>query len=324
MSRFIAHVIPPDTPATGGNAITAERIVQELEPKGWKGVVTRRPAFGGYDFILAYNAWTVGVPLIQSGANPERIAVIWTGTDLWDGLATFPEMIPLLEHVKGHIVFTPNARDRLLSVAPHWESKVHVIVPAVDHQLFRPGVIPPSSHLTSALIAGGLRPVKRTHWAIDLIEAVREKGPQLDLVIAGPSRSDDEDSRVKMKAAPHSWVHLVGEIPRQQMPQYYCRAGCVLNTSAAEGVSNALMEAMACGSCVIATRIPGNAALIDHGSTGFLFDTVEEFVEIMLFLWNHPKQRQEIGFNAHRVIHEQHNPWIEQSQYDQLLSQWIS
>lgn len=201
---------------------------------------------------------------------------------------------------------------------------MHEIVPAVDHQLFRPDVIPPSSHLTAALIAGGLRPVKRTHWAIDLIQAVRQKGPQLDLVIAGPSRSDDENSRVKMKAAPHSWVHLVGEIPRQQMRQYYCQAGCVLNTSAAEGVSNALMEAMACGSCVIATRIPGNAGLIDHGTTGFLFDTVEEFVDIGRFLWNNPHRCLEIGLNAHRVIHEKHNLWIEQSQYDQLLSQWIS
>jgi glycosyltransferase involved in cell wall biosynthesis len=41
--------------------------------------------------------------------------------------------------------------------------------------------------------------------------------------------------------------------------------------SLSEGLSNALMEAMACGCCVIASRVGGNPELVADGETGFLF-----------------------------------------------------
>jgi glycosyltransferase involved in cell wall biosynthesis len=47
-----------------------------------------------------------------------------------------------------------------------------------------------------------------------------------------------------------------------------------------EGMSLALLEAMSLGAIVIARRIPGNAALISHGTTGFLFSTPAEFRDI--------------------------------------------
>jgi glycosyltransferase involved in cell wall biosynthesis len=41
--------------------------------------------------------------------------------------------------------------------------------------------------------------------------------------------------------------------------------------SLTEGLSNSLMEAMACGSCVIASNVGGNPELITDGVTGLLF-----------------------------------------------------
>ena len=41
--------------------------------------------------------------------------------------------------------------------------------------------------------------------------------------------------------------------------------------SLSEGLSNALMEAMACGCCVIASNVGGNPELVADGVTGMLF-----------------------------------------------------
>jgi len=37
-------------------------------------------------------------------------------------------------------------------------------------------------------------------------------------------------------------------------------------------MSNVVLEAMACGLAVIASRVPGNDELVQEGETGFLFD----------------------------------------------------
>jgi glycosyltransferase involved in cell wall biosynthesis len=42
-------------------------------------------------------------------------------------------------------------------------------------------------------------------------------------------------------------------------------------SSRSEGLSNSLMEAMACGCCVVASRTGGNPELVQHGETGLLF-----------------------------------------------------
>jgi glycosyltransferase involved in cell wall biosynthesis len=41
--------------------------------------------------------------------------------------------------------------------------------------------------------------------------------------------------------------------------------------SVSEGLSNSLMEAMACGCCAIASNVGGNPELVTHGTTGLLF-----------------------------------------------------
>ena len=38
-----------------------------------------------------------------------------------------------------------------------------------------------------------------------------------------------------------------------------------------EALSNALMEAMACGCCAVASQVGGNPELVEHGRTGLLF-----------------------------------------------------
>jgi glycosyltransferase involved in cell wall biosynthesis len=55
----------------------------------------------------------------------------------------------------------------------------------------------------------------------------------------------------------------------------YRSSDVVLNPSLGEGMPNTVLEAMACGVAVIASRVNGNDELVAHGETGLLFDLAD-------------------------------------------------
>ena len=68
-------------------------------------------------------------------------------------------------------------------------------------------------------------------------------------------------------------VHLLP--PQQSMPEIYPLADVYLSASTAEGMSNALLEAMACAVPGVVSDIPGHRELVQHGVTGWVFDGPE-------------------------------------------------
>ncbi len=70
--------------------------------------------------------------------------------------------------------------------------------------------------------------------------------------------------------------------------------------SRTEALSNALMEAMACGCCPIASRVGGNPELIDDGENGLLFDVdnVTQLTGEIEMLLGDPAQRERMASAA--------------------------
>jgi glycosyltransferase involved in cell wall biosynthesis len=61
------------------------------------------------------------------------------------------------------------------------------------------------------------------------------------------------------------------------MASLLTQADVVLNCSLSEGgMANAVLEALAVGRAVLASDIPGNRSLVDHGVTGLLFRDPDE------------------------------------------------
>lgn len=317
----VSHIIPANTPPTGGNLTSAERVRRELQELGWSGIVLREgeevPANG---YIVAWNAATVAACLIANGLDKKRLLVVWTGTDLWEELPNDPHLSEQLAGVRVHVVFTEDARERLLQYGVGSRDSLHVIPPGVEDHFFNPYAALPSE-TPIILVAGGARPVKRTHWAIDLVDRLRLQHPDVKLWIAGPMRDDGEAERIAKRLTGRPWVTLLGDVPRADMPELYCRATVLLNTSRSEGVSNALMEAMACGVPIVATRIPGNEALIADRETGWLFESEGEFIQATDVVLRENRVRDQVRIRARQQVQREHGSRQEMAAYQQLISQ---
>lgn len=81
-----------------------------------------------------------------------------------------------------------------------------------------------------------------------------------------------------------------------------------------------IMEAMATGLPVVAHKNGGYAEWIVHGKNGFLFETEEEALKIILFLKNNPAVRQKIGSAARKTAEDV----FSQNNLDEIIQFYLS
>lgn len=86
-----------------------------------------------------------------------------------------------------------------------------------------------------------------------------------------------------------------------------------------EPLSRAISEAMACGVPVVTERRGGNAQLIEHDRNGFLFDTPDEALAIILALKSDVHRRARIGAQARQTIRDFISPAVQQEILDFYL-----
>jgi glycosyltransferase involved in cell wall biosynthesis len=77
--------------------------------------------------------------------------------------------------------------------------------------------------------------------------------------------------------------------------------------SLSEALSNALMEAMACGCCPIASDVGGNPELVTDGETGLLFPTGDAgaLAAKLHLVLRDAELRRRLAANAERRMHEE-------------------
>ncbi len=77
-----------------------------------------------------------------------------------------------------------------------------------------------------------------------------------------------------------------------------------------EGFPLTLIEAFQCGTPVIASRIGSLKYLVKHGETGLLFEpgNPKDLAEKVLWLWNHPEERERMARNARKEYEEKYTP----------------
>ena len=87
---------------------------------------------------------------------------------------------------------------------------------------------------------------------------------------------------------------------RRDIPQICACADVFLHTSYQEGLPMAVMEAMACGSPIVASQIRGNVDLIEDGVDGFLCDPqdVDSFAEKIQRVLDEPDLAEELRRNG--------------------------
>ena len=188
----------------------------------------------------------------------------------------------------------------------------HVVANGVDTVFFSPlDNRSDSGHPFTLLFAGRFQPQKNLFVLLDqFADACARVRARLHLVLVGdgPQRAQlEKHARARGIDAAIQWR---GWLSKPMLREAYQGADVFLNPSHYEGMPNTVLEAMACGLPVIASKIPGHVELVAHGETGLLFDLADPdgLAATIIEMADCATRRATMGANARRIVCE-HYSW---------------
>lgn len=326
--RTTLIVVPDHAWPDGGNAVTARRIALELdaaagrvEPVPLAGL-ERRLAEGDVGLLHALHVRRSGIAVAEAA---ERFGVPFvvtvSGTDLYQDLtppAGRPDVANVLARASAVTVFHEAAARLACSAVPSLRPKLHVIPPSMVPLAgtAQRGAFGIPADAFVFLLPAGLRPVKRPLFALPALRRLQAEGHPVFWVIAGPGIDADVTAEVREAARALPWLSWLGHVPHERMGALYQSCDVVLNTSTAEGLSNAVLEGMAARKPVLASRNDGNLAAL--GEQGMFFDDEEGLYQAALRARTEPLLRKRLVEDAWERVVRLFSPAAEGAAYARL------
>ena len=173
----------------------------------------------------------------------------------------------------GLITVTQALKDVLVQLGMA-DRKVQVLRNGVDLEHFRPLDRQQARKKLGMrsgtwLLSVGLLDPRKAHHRV--IEALADL-PDVNLMIVGEGPERARLSSLTRVFSLEDRVHFAGLVSPEELPLYYSAADLFVLASEREGWANVLLEAMACGTPIVASDIPGTREVITGEAPGKLFD----------------------------------------------------
>lgn len=116
------------------------------------------------------------------------------------------------------------------------------------------------------LSVGHLIERKGHHLVVEALAGL----PDVTLLVAGSGPEREALLGLAKSAGVADRVRLLGAVPHERLPELYSAADLLVLASSREGWANVLLEAMACGTPVVATDVWGTAEVVADPAAGWL------------------------------------------------------
>ena len=143
--------------------------------------------------------------------------------------------------------------------------------------------------------------------------------PDAELIMVGPDKGDGSLQHTRQEAVTLDVVDhitLTGSIPKAQVSEWMNKGDVFLNTTNVDNTPVSVLEAMACGLCIVSTNVGGISYLLEDGFDALLVppDDPAAMAAAVNRVLREPALAERLSFNARKKV--------EQYDYSVVLPQW--
>ena len=211
----------------------------------------------------------------------------------------------------GIVVSTEEEKHDVISLYNASPHKVEVIPAGVNLDMFSPVEQDYARHELGIeeeniiLYVGRIEPLKGIDILIRAVPLLECANDLRVMIVGGNPSGDTEMERLKTIAEElgiGDSVTFTGPVPQDRLPTYYSAADIYVLPSHAESFGLAALEAMACGTPVVVSRVGGLKTFVDNAETGYLvpWRCPEAFAQRLDMLLANPDLRDAMGNAARR------------------------
>lgn len=200
-----------------------------------------------------------------------------------------------------------------------WE-KIHVVRCTVGEAFL--GAPAPDAAGEGFICVGRLSAQKGHFLLVDALKLLRERGVRTRVVFAGDGELRTELEHEIDAAGLGEQIEITGWIDEAQIRARIRGARALVLASFAEGLPMVIMEALAVGRPVIATRIAAIAELVENEQSGWLVtsgraDLLADAMQDCLA--TDPQRLAQMAAHGKRAVAERHNTRLEGERLEALL-----
>ena len=168
-------------------------------------------------------------------------------------------------------------KNRALRFLP--SANIDIIPNGIDLDKFHPAPSRELSGELKLLTVGRLSVTKRFEMLVEAVEILSKQGKNVRLTISGGGGMFDELENLIEQKKLTDIINLTGRIESEKMPDVYRQHDMFVSASMQEGMSNAMLEAIASGLPIITTRCEGVDELISDNGIVVGKDSAETIAE---------------------------------------------
>jgi glycosyltransferase involved in cell wall biosynthesis len=274
-----------------GHTLLGAALAEELAPLGVVHIHAHHGYFASWMALVAAHLLKIGFSFTLHGSD------LLAHADLLGAkLRECRFCITVSDFIRAHILrkfpSTPASKVVVQRLGVDPVARANTPAPKLEPRRF------------TLLSVGRLHAVKNYEFLIRACAVLRDQGLDFLCWIAGEGPERPALEYLIADLGLQDRVLLLGHVAHADLSGYYRYADLIALTSLSEGLPVVLMEAMAHEKLVLAPAITGIPELVEHGRTGFLYQSgsLPDFVSTVQWILDHKASLTEVERAAAKTV----------------------